>query len=79
MYVPDSTLFQRDRELILAEMRMPARLRDRTDVDELLYAMRFKRFEKLLDGERGVADGVNGQGFTTARRYERIVESSVSV
>ena len=63
MYVPDSVLLQRSGELILAELRIPARLRDRADVHELLNAVRLEHFEKLLDGERGVADGEDRQGY----------------
>jgi hypothetical protein len=68
MDIPDCVSLERNGELILAELRIPERFGDRADVDKLLNAMRFKRLEKLLDGERGVADGEDGQGFTTARR-----------
>jgi hypothetical protein len=68
MHVPDSVLVQRNRELVLTELRIPARLRDRTDVDELLNAVRLENFKELLDRERGVADGENRQGLATARR-----------
>ena len=68
MYVPDTVLFQGSGELILAELRIPARLRNRADIHELLNAVRVQHFEELLDGERGVADGEYRQGFTTARR-----------
>jgi hypothetical protein len=54
--------------LVLTELRIPARLRDRTDVDELLNAVRLENFKELLDREGGVADGEDRQGFNTARR-----------
>jgi hypothetical protein len=79
MRVPDSVLLQRSGQLILAELRIPARLRNRAYVDQLPYAVRIQRFEKLLDGQCRVADGKDRQGFTTARRYERIAESSASL
>ena len=77
--VPDVVLFERRGELILAEMRMASRLRNRADVDELTNAVGVQHFEKLLDGQRGVADGEDRQGFTTVRRYARIAESSASL
>jgi hypothetical protein len=61
-------LLQRNRELILAELGIPARLRDRADVNQLLDAVRLEPLEELLDGKRGVADGKDRQGFTTVRR-----------
>ena len=79
MDIADSVLFQRWTELVLAELRIPERLRDRADVDELLYDVRLQRFEKLLDGQRGVADGEDRQGFPTARRYESIAVNSGSL
>jgi hypothetical protein len=79
MDVTDSVLLQRDVELVLAELRIPARLRDRPDIDKLLNAMSLQQVEKLLDGQRGVADGEDRQGFTTVRRYESIAESSASL
>jgi|GEM_PF-4517135 hypothetical protein len=79
MYVPDCVLLQRGRELILAELRIPARFWNGTDVHQLPDTMRRQPLEKLLDGQRGVADGKNGQGFTTARRYERIAAKSASL
>jgi len=66
--VADSVLFQRWTELVLAELRIPERLRNRADVDELLYAVRLQRFEKLLDRQRGVANGEDRQGFMVVRR-----------
>jgi hypothetical protein len=68
MGVPDSVCLQRDGELILAELRIPTRLRNRPDIDELLNAVRRQRFEKLLDGKRRVADGEDRQSFTAVRR-----------
>jgi hypothetical protein len=68
MQVPDSVLLQRNSQLVLTELRISARLRDRTDVDELLNAVRLENFKELLDREGGVADGEDRQGFNTARR-----------
>jgi hypothetical protein len=68
MEVPDPVPFQGSRKLILAELRIPARLRDRADIHELLNAMSLKHFEELLDGQRGVADGEDRQSFTIVRR-----------
>lgn len=77
--IPDSALFQRRGELILAEMRMASRFRNRSNVYQLSNAVRGQHFEKFLDGQCGVADGEDLQGFSTARRYERIAESSASL
>jgi hypothetical protein len=79
MYVPDCVLLQKGRELILAELRIPERLGDRADVHQLPDTMRRKPLEKLLDGQSGVADGKNSQGFTSARRYERTAAKSASL
>src|ERR1051326_2987401 len=64
MLVSDSVLLQRNRELILAELRIPARFRDRADIDKLPDAVRLKRLQELLEGQRGVTDGEDRQGFT---------------
>jgi len=79
MGVPDSVCLQRDGELILAKLRIPTRLRNRPDIDELPNGVRRQRFEKLLDGKRRVTDGEDRQSFTAVRRYVRIAESSASV
>jgi hypothetical protein len=77
--VPDPVLLQRNCELILAELGIPARLRDGANVHKLLDAVRLEPLEELLDGKRGVADGEDRQGFTTARAYARIDDSSASL
>jgi hypothetical protein len=79
MDVSDSALLQRWTELVLAELRIPQRLGYRANVHELLYAVSLKRFEKLLDGQRGMADGEDRQGFITVRRYARIADNSASL
>jgi hypothetical protein len=70
---------QRYRELILPELRVAARFRNRPDVNKLLNALSLQYFEELLDGQRGVTDGEYRQGFTAVRRYARIAESSASL
>ena len=57
MDVPDPMNFQGRRQLILSKLRIAARLGDGADVHELPNAVGFQRLEKLLDGQRGVADG----------------------
>jgi len=49
-------------------LRIPARLGDGADVHKLPNAVRLEHFEELLDRERRVADGEDGQGFTAVRR-----------
>jgi hypothetical protein len=65
--------------LLLSELRIPARLGYRPDVNELLNTMCFEHFEELLDRQRRVADGEDRQGLITARRYERTADSSASL
>jgi hypothetical protein len=49
-------------------LRIPPRLRDRANINQLPDTMRLQHFEKRLDGMRRVSDGEDRQGFTTARR-----------
>ena len=79
MGIPDFVLKKRLGELLLPELRIPARLGYRPDVNEPPNTMSLEHFEELLDRERRVADGEDRQGFTTARRYERIAASSASL
>lgn len=79
MHVLNSLLPERSPQFILPELRIPARFRNRADIDELPDAMHPQYFEEFLDRKRRVADGEDRQGFTTVRRYERIAPSSASL
>ena len=72
-------MLHRTSELILAELRIAERFRNRADIPQLPYTMGLQRFEKLLDGQRRVSDGEDRQGFTTARRNASIADNSASL
>src|SRR5260370_38642745 len=60
MGIGDASLCESCLELVLAELGIVPRLRNRAYVNELLDVMGLEQFQKFFNGPGGMADGVEG-------------------